>query len=565
MGGIDTIEMIHGRLINIGHPGDYPSFHSLFGRLAIWFLLAFTISTTFHRIEKRFIKILVIFPIFVLYGIQYFLISNFQHPISSSYLLLIAETNNKESGEFIKAFIFSDKIVPTLKVLLILLMSLMATSYVWEKYICSKILHLSKNIKILFSIFISFFIIYGLISCKIYYDIFRTSSMDGIYALEKPKDPFTCIFTSFKMLNNMRKDLRLAIDCTKKGSTSVNIISQGGKDSLNIILIIGESHIKWHTSLYSYSHNTTPHLNEEVNNGRLFVFNDVVTMSNRTSIVMKNILSCNNYSKGEEWYNYPFFPALFKSAGYDVYFWDNQKGTDNKADYSFTLNGFLYNTEICNLSYTKRNDSTCEYDDELIQSYINQEEKNNNKRNLIIFHLMGQHVHPASRFPHTSENLFFTKDSVHREELFLTPEKKQYIADYDNATLYNDKVLMHIFNHFSKSNSIAIYLSDHGEEAYDYRDQFMRDHGPLTKLKIKYQYEIPFMIWCSEKYKIGHPQIIKQIQKSLDKPFSIDHICHLLFGLANICTPFYHKNLDLLNSEYNCYKRKIEKEYYNPS
>ena len=125
MGCIDTIEMIHGRFANIDHPGDYPSFHSLFGRLAIWFLFAFIIATTIHRTNNRYIKILVVFPIFVLYGMHYFLISNFQYPISSSYLQLIAETNDKESSDFIKAFIFSDKIIPTLRVLLILFVSLL--------------------------------------------------------------------------------------------------------------------------------------------------------------------------------------------------------------------------------------------------------------------------------------------------------------------------------------------------------------------------------------------------------------------------------------------------------
>ena len=42
-------------------------------------------------------------------------------------------------------------------------------------------------------------------------------------------------------------------------------------DSLNIVLIIGESYIKYHSPLYGYYLNTTPNMLREHKNGQLFV------------------------------------------------------------------------------------------------------------------------------------------------------------------------------------------------------------------------------------------------------------------------------------------------------
>ena len=80
----------------------------------------------------------------------------------------------------------------------------------------------------------------------------------------------------------------------------------------------------------------------------------------------------------------------------------------------------------------------------------------------------------------------------------MTQQERQVVADYDNATRYNDQVVDAILARFTDRDAIAVYLSDHGEEVYDYRDFFCRSHDlPLTPEVCKYQFEIPFMIWMS--------------------------------------------------------------------
>ena len=331
-------------------------------------------------------------------------------------------------------------------------------------------------------------------------------------------------------------------------------------DSLNIVVVIGESYIKWHSQLYGYKLQTTPYMDEELQAGRLFAFNDVISTSNSTSVVMRDVLCCNNTNAKEQWYEYPSFLTIFKKAGYNVFLWDNQRNYDEMATYSFTLNSFIYNQHLLDIFYTQTNKKSYTYDTGIVDCFNNSIDLSNKKHNLVIFHLQGQHVSPSARFPH-DEFKHFTADSIKRDEEYITEEIKQYIADYDNATLYNDYVLKQIFEKFKESNTILIYFPDHGEEAYDYRKQSGRDHGEITSQVLKYQYDIPFIVWCSDTYKMKNPDVIKGLQQAINRPFSIDNTCNMLFNIGGISTSWYRDSLDILSPAYKCEYRLIKGEY----
>lgn len=54
------------------------------------------------------------------------------------------------------------------------------------------------------------------------------------------------------------------------------------------------------------------------------------------------------------------------------------------------------------------------------------------------------------------------------------------------------------------------------------------------------------MVWCSDRYKETHPQIIQDINAALDRPFMSDNICQLLFHLSCLNTCYYNAERDLL-------------------
>ncbi len=367
-------------------------------------------------------------------------------------------------------------------------------------------------------------------------------------------DSFTSLCESFVAVYFVGQDLEHAVSVTLK--TEVAPQDFDG-DSLNVVYVIGESYIKRRSALYGYSLPTTPCLDEERRKGNLFVFDDVITFSNQTSVVMKNTLCCNSLRYDEKWSDTPYFPALFKKSGYDVFLWDNQK-EDGQHFYAFSLMSFMYNEELIRVSYSQMNGHNFEFDGKLVDDFA-RNSKQENTHQLVMFHLNGQHVGYEDRYPHEAPFNRFSAKDIKRDDPWLDDTKRQLMAHYDNATLYNDHVLGKIIDLYRDKNTVLVYFSDHGEECYDYRDSFGRGQfDPETQPEgLHCQFDVPFMIWCSDKYMERHPDVVDDIRQSVHKPFRTDEICHVLFHLSGLKTGYYRPECDLLSPQYVKYRRTV--------
>jgi len=321
-----------------------------------------------------------------------------------------------------------------------------------------------------------------------------------------------------------------------------------------IVLIIGESFNKYHTPLYNdASLPTTPNLCRLRNEGQLYLFSDVVTQSNLTAQVMQNILSTWSEDEPDNWMNHTLFPAVFRKAGYDVYYWSNQFVADGGGGLFSNLGGALLNhPDLNRLQFTARNSATFAYDSGLntnLRAFIADSLGGTLSRpSLFIVHYIGQHVSYADRFPPDYNR--FTADS-------LTPTYGgshgcEIRAQYANATLFHDHCVNELWQLFADHDAVAVYLSDHGEECYDYRNFYERsDQNHLTPQIARYQFEIPFFVLTSDAFRTNHPDLMEQIRAAQNKPFVNSDICHMLFSLAGIETPDYRTDRDLLSPQYN--------------
>lgn len=320
-------------------------------------------------------------------------------------------------------------------------------------------------------------------------------------------------------------------------------------DSLTIVLVIGESYNKQHATIYGYPLLTTPFMKHEFEEGRLFRFDHVSTTSNKTTTALRNIFSCNSVDDGQNWSDYPFMPAVIRRGGYNVWFWDNQHEAGIKTGgSSVDLDAYLYHKELKELSYTQINSKNFEYDCELIDDFRMHYKPS--AKDFLIFHLKGQHFLYKNRYP--ASNARFHADSIRRHESWITKGKRQVIAEYDNATLYNDMVVQKIAMGLAHERSILIYLSDHGEEVYDYRDYQGREClNDTTVLQWKKNVmEVPFIVWFSNKYLQDYPDLAEKMTQFQDTHFSTDNLCHVLFGLAGITSDCYNESKNFINSDY---------------
>lgn len=97
------------------------------------------------------------------------------------------------------------------------------------------------------------------------------------------RDSITTLFYSLYNIYLVNLEMKHAVDvtcCAKQSHVSVD-------DSLNVVYVIGESYIKCHSQLYGYYLPTTPNLYQEKKKGNLFVFDNVVSPFNRTTLTMK--------------------------------------------------------------------------------------------------------------------------------------------------------------------------------------------------------------------------------------------------------------------------------------
>lgn len=293
-----------------------------------------------------------------------------------------------------------------------------------------------------------------------------------------------------------------------------------------IVLIIGESFNKHHSELYGYPLPTSPRLRERMERGELILFRDAEAPANFTAEVLPYLFSIAGDIAGRA--DAPLFPALFKRAGYAVYHLDNQAAGAHCDWYDVGLKP-MFNTRSNPLLFTAVNERTFPYDGELLAEYDRIAPRDGGPE-LTIFHLMGQHMIYRTRFP--GEYAFFTADDIPRAD--LDRDRRQTIADYDNATRYNDAVVDALIGRFADRDAVVVYLADHGEEIYDYRDFWGRSHGDVTPEAFRNQFEIPMMVWTSASYRRARPDLVARIARAADRPFRSGDLPHLLLDLAGI-------------------------------
>ena len=330
--------------------------------------------------------------------------------------------------------------------------------------------------------------------------------------------------------------------------------------SPNIVLIIGESYNRHHSSQYGYTMPTTPRQQKLEKQGRLVKYTDVVSPWNLTSFVFKLLFSMYSVGDKGEWCDYPLFPELFRKAGYHVTFITNQFLPKAKeAVYDFSGGFFLNNPKLSAAQFDTRNTQLHRYDEDLLKDY-DELQGQNTDHNLIIFHLLGQHVQYRQRSP--KERKLFRGDDYKELKPNLNARERQTLADYDNAILYNDSVVTEIVKKFENEDAIVIYVPDHGEECYEGDMHFFcRMHSAKIDARLAHaEFDIPMWIWCSRKYIKKRPEVFRQVVNARNRRFMTDALAHMLLYLGGIHARDYKEQLNLLSPEYDENRPRILKK-----
>jgi len=267
--------------------------------------------------------------------------------------------------------------------------------------------------------------------------------------------------------------------------------------------------------------------------------------------MLKEILSLHSVDSNKGWNEYPLLPHIMRDAGFYVSFVSNQipaYGDDGCADELGAY--FFQHPQVAKRSFDYRNTKEYRYDLLLLEEIKSARINRNGKPEFTIIQLKGQHIYAKYNFPPTFAK--FKPQDYNDGSFVISEAQKQEKADYDNATLYNDYVVEQIFRCYDDTPTIVIYMSDHGEEVHDYRPFLSRSHGDVkTENEIKYQYQIPFLIYANRKFVEQNGRLVERIMEAQTLPFMADDVSHLILGISGIKSGWYSPCRDLLHDEYN--------------
>lgn len=526
-----------------------------------------------HKISL-WAKRVIYFLFYLLVVVDVYCFVKFDTTITPTMLLLVGETDSREATEFLESYLTPDVVFSRLGWVLLVMIVHIIWAQVWRnRKKCLAWIKTKWNFDLqnavrwhlaepwLGLIMLVLFVVSAANCIADKAAFLRLMSYDNIGQVEHEltkKEKAQLYLPGYRLMFSIYANELTA----KQVNKLVDNIDKAKVDSCsfrsrNIVLIIGESYNRHHAGLYGYDKNTTPRQARRAQKGELIPFSDVVAPWNLTSFVFKYLFSLYTVGDKGEWCDYPLFPELFRKAGYHVTFLTNQFLPQAKeAVYDFSGGFFLNNPLLSSAMFDTRNTRLYRYDAGLLADYDRLRNQNRDN-NLIIFHLKGQHVDYRTRFP--LDRRHFNPEDYDRPD--LKEKELRVLADYDNAILYNDSIVDQIIKRFEDEDAIVVYVPDHGEECYEGDVHFYgRMHSTeITARLAREEFDIPFWIWCSHKYMVGHPSLFNDIVKSKNRRYMTDALPHLLLYLAGIQTPYYRSDLNVIGDEYNENRPRILK------
>ena len=571
-------------------PASKSSYSNLWLELLLDLYVLCAVLALLPRRVRRWVRGVVAVVLYVVAVADVYCYSHFGSTISPTMLLLVGETNGREAGEFLHSMVSANVLLG--KVGGVLLIALLhgvigfITSHISGLSIPSgarppvafpkgegSIMSSERKVTTPLSLWrgvggeavLLALLVWAAVASwpnkKAMHTLFTADTIGRVEHLLTRADRANLYVPVWRLAFSIQANRLAAQQITQLTHASTDLrVDSCDFRSPDIVLIIGESFGPHHSQQYGYRMPTTPRQLKREKSGLLTRYTDVVAPWNLTSFVFKNVFSMHVVGEQGEWCDRPLFPMLFRKAGYRVRFLTNQFLPKAKEEvYDFSGGFFLNHEELSAKMFDERNVRLYTYDEGLLDEYDRMASAHAQQPTLTIFHLMGQHVTYRQRYPRDRQH--FDADDYKEWRTELNERKRRSVAEYDNAVLYNDSIVDQICRRFENREAVVIYMPDHGEECYEENRNFTcRRHSAAIDYKLaKYEFQIPFWIWCSRSYVKKNPEVYRQIVESKNRRLMTDALPHLLLYLGGIASPEYHAEYNVIADEYNEMRPRILK------
>lgn len=281
-----------------------------------------------------------------------------------------------------------------------------------------------------------------------------------------------------------------------------------------VVLVIGESARKQNFSLYGYSKNTNPLLSKVSN---LYHF-DATSCATYTTEGVKCILehaSTNDL--------YEILPNYLNRNNVEV-IWR----TVNWGEPPIHVKNYQSRQEL----QVNCKGEGCDYDEVLLTGLKEQIASSKKNKILVVLHTSTSHGPSYSKkYPQKFEVFKPVCNSVELGNCSQT----ELMNAYDNTIIYTDYILNAVIEQLKQLNemkSAMLFVSDHGESLGE-KNLYM--HGVPISFAPKEQYEIPFIVWTSDR----------SIQLKPNTLLSQNHVFHSVLHFLSIQSPVYVEDLNI--------------------
>jgi glucan phosphoethanolaminetransferase (alkaline phosphatase superfamily) len=285
-------------------------------------------------------------------------------------------------------------------------------------------------------------------------------------------------------------------------------------DSLDVVVVIGESARTDHFALNGYNRPTNPLLSQRTN---IVSLPHIYSEYTHTLASVPVLLTRADSLHPEYQYSETSFAAILRNEGYHTAWISNQDLGDTFASFPAECDTVVWlNAGKSVFIFSEW------YDENLLPEMGKQLAKENNK-NLLILHTIGSHWYYNNHVPDMYNYFQPTTDN----RVVTNNRHEAVINSYDNTIRYTDLVLDSIIARMTNRCAIVFYISDHGESLGENGNWLHAAGAEETKYPA-------CVIWYSDVFAQQYPEKITALYANKNNRYRTDFLFHSVLSAAGI-------------------------------
>lgn len=328
---------------------------------------------------------------------------------------------------------------------------------------------------------------------------------------------------------SVKEYLDSRVEVAEVRTTYDDVAAERVDDAPDVYLVIGESLRADHLPQNGYRRNTMPVMSRDT---AVVSFSRMASDAWFTHASVPIIMTDTDSLTRDDSYCRQSFITLFNKAGYNTAWFVNQDLSPSYTYFAHEADTLVYCSSVMSVyTYAKYLDSD-------ILPLLSEWRKESPSPRLAVLHTIGSHWWYKSHYTDRPDNFMPEIDSHDVASM----SHEQMVNSYDNTILETDRFLAGLTEMLAGTNSVILYISDHGEN--------LGEEGMyLHTVGIEPTLHPACLIWYTDEFARRYPDKVAAIKRNASAPGNTDMIFNTVIDLAGLKTPAFNPAKSLLYGE----------------